>query len=371
MLNRRIDPCATVHGVGAVAAVPFTAQRAAGHQAHRHRRLSAQRALWVKELIDYSHSGSRTSASPPTATNTRSNGSRPSAARSPSRAASCDAIKNEPRRHRRWSPPCSTRRNCRSTTCRITRRSLQPQSDPGRQDHRRSRPTSFRRSRSSSTDQNQILLTSYSLDRQLRHLRTKNRRQGHRRPQGSEDQRRRGRTRSTSSRSARSASLGSLLTYANHDQDRRRPTAAIIWPEATITFKIAEVAPNYLETDFGTGVNKSLTVNTDVWKSLPAEVQKRDQGDRARSIATRSRKTRSTIADAVDEEVQGRRAARSSTLSNAEQTQMGDEDAQHRAEPGQGRRGKAKAIRPQDSSPPIWTRCAPPAKSRRAIGTRT
>jgi TRAP-type C4-dicarboxylate transport system substrate-binding protein len=67
--------------------------------------------------------------------------------------------------------------------------------------------------------------------------------------------------------------LGSLLTYAN--QIKTGVTdGCIIWPEATITFKIAEVAPHYLETDFGTGVNKSLTINTDVWKSLPAEVQK-------------------------------------------------------------------------------------------------
>jgi C4-dicarboxylate-binding protein DctP len=67
--------------------------------------------------------------------------------------------------------------------------------------------------------------------------------------------------------------LGSLLTYAN--QIKTGVTdGCIIWPEATITFKIAEVAPHYLETDFGTGVNKSLTINKDVWKTLPAEVQK-------------------------------------------------------------------------------------------------
>jgi C4-dicarboxylate-binding protein DctP len=67
--------------------------------------------------------------------------------------------------------------------------------------------------------------------------------------------------------------LGSLLTYAN--QIKTGVTdGCIIWPEATITFKIAEVAPHYLETDFGTGVNKSLTINKDVWKRLPPEVQK-------------------------------------------------------------------------------------------------
>ncbi len=67
--------------------------------------------------------------------------------------------------------------------------------------------------------------------------------------------------------------LGSLLTYAN--QIKTGVTdGCIIWPEATITFKIAEVAPHYLETDFGTGVNKSLTINKDVWKGLPPQVQK-------------------------------------------------------------------------------------------------
>ena len=67
--------------------------------------------------------------------------------------------------------------------------------------------------------------------------------------------------------------LGSLLTYAN--QIKTGVTdGCIIWPEATITFKIAEVAPHYLETDFGTGVNKSLTINSEVWKTLPPDVQK-------------------------------------------------------------------------------------------------
>lgn len=67
--------------------------------------------------------------------------------------------------------------------------------------------------------------------------------------------------------------LGSLLTYAN--QIKTGVTdGCIIWPEATITFKIAEVAPHYLETNFGTGVNKSLTVNKDVWNGLPPDVQK-------------------------------------------------------------------------------------------------
>jgi len=48
----------------------------------------------------------------------------------------------------------------------------------------------------------------------------------------------------------------------------------VIWPEATITFKLVEVAPYYLETDFGTGVNKSVTINKEVWAKLPDEVKK-------------------------------------------------------------------------------------------------
>jgi len=48
----------------------------------------------------------------------------------------------------------------------------------------------------------------------------------------------------------------------------------IIWPQAAITFKLVEVVPYYLETDFGTGVNKSLTINKEVWVSLPSEVQR-------------------------------------------------------------------------------------------------
>jgi C4-dicarboxylate-binding protein DctP len=49
--------------------------------------------------------------------------------------------------------------------------------------------------------------------------------------------------------------------------------ATVIWPEATITFKLVEVAPHYLETDFGTGVNKSVTINKEVWAKLPDEVK--------------------------------------------------------------------------------------------------
>ena len=67
--------------------------------------------------------------------------------------------------------------------------------------------------------------------------------------------------------------LGNLTSYYN-DMKTGVADGTVIWPEATITFKLYEVAPYYMETDFGTGVNKSITVNKDVWASLPAEVKK-------------------------------------------------------------------------------------------------
>ncbi|MCG6876984.1 MAG: C4-dicarboxylate TRAP transporter substrate-binding protein [Betaproteobacteria bacterium] len=67
--------------------------------------------------------------------------------------------------------------------------------------------------------------------------------------------------------------LGSLTSYYN-DMKSGVADGCVIWPEATITFKLVEVAPYYMETDFGTGVNKSVTVNKEVWASLPPDVQK-------------------------------------------------------------------------------------------------
>ncbi len=67
--------------------------------------------------------------------------------------------------------------------------------------------------------------------------------------------------------------LGSLVTYYNQIKTGATD-GAIIWPEAAITFKFAEITPYYLETDFGTGVNKSLTINKDVWNGLPDPVKK-------------------------------------------------------------------------------------------------
>jgi TRAP-type C4-dicarboxylate transport system substrate-binding protein len=66
----------------------------------------------------------------------------------------------------------------------------------------------------------------------------------------------------------------SNLTQQYNDLKAGVADGTVIWPEATITFKLVEVAPYYLETDFGTGVNKSVSVNKEVWASLPDEVRK-------------------------------------------------------------------------------------------------
>ncbi len=49
--------------------------------------------------------------------------------------------------------------------------------------------------------------------------------------------------------------------------------AAMLWPEAAGTFNIAEVAPYMLQADLGAVNSKTVTVNADVWASLPEEVQ--------------------------------------------------------------------------------------------------
>lgn len=67
--------------------------------------------------------------------------------------------------------------------------------------------------------------------------------------------------------------LGSLTSYYN-DMKTGVADGVLTWPEASITFKLVEVAPYYMETDFGTGVNKSIAVNKEVWAGLPPEVKK-------------------------------------------------------------------------------------------------
>jgi TRAP-type C4-dicarboxylate transport system substrate-binding protein len=49
--------------------------------------------------------------------------------------------------------------------------------------------------------------------------------------------------------------------------------AAMLWPEAAKTFKIAEVAPYMLKVDLGAVNSKTVTVNKDFWAKLPDEVK--------------------------------------------------------------------------------------------------
>lgn len=47
----------------------------------------------------------------------------------------------------------------------------------------------------------------------------------------------------------------------------------MIWPEASKTFKIVEVAPYMLKADLGAVNTKTVTVNADYWANLPDEVK--------------------------------------------------------------------------------------------------
>ncbi|WP_372840724.1 C4-dicarboxylate TRAP transporter substrate-binding protein [Phaeovulum sp.] len=49
--------------------------------------------------------------------------------------------------------------------------------------------------------------------------------------------------------------------------------AALLWPEAANTYKIAEVAPFMLRADLGAVNTKTVTVNADTWAKLPEEVR--------------------------------------------------------------------------------------------------
>ncbi len=48
---------------------------------------------------------------------------------------------------------------------------------------------------------------------------------------------------------------------------------AMLWPEAAVTFKMAEVAPYMLVADLGAVNTKTVTANKDYWDSLPDEVK--------------------------------------------------------------------------------------------------
>lgn len=48
---------------------------------------------------------------------------------------------------------------------------------------------------------------------------------------------------------------------------------AMLWPEAAVTFNMAEVAPYMLQADLGAVNSKTITANKDFWDGLPQEVK--------------------------------------------------------------------------------------------------
>lgn len=66
---------------------------------------------------------------------------------------------------------------------------------------------------------------------------------------------------------------GSLTSYYNNLQTGV-VSAAILWPEAAVSFKLAEVAPFMLKTDMGSVNSKVISANAESWKKLPDEVKK-------------------------------------------------------------------------------------------------
>ena len=136
---------------------------------------------------------------------------------------------------------------------------------------------------------------------------------------------------------------GSLVFYYN-DVKTGVADGAIIWMEAAITFKIGEVAPNYLKAGFGTGVNKAITVNLDFWKKLPGRGEGRAAGS-GRALSRSRRASHARYRRQVDQGLprQGRQDRR---FVGRRPAQMGDGSPQHRQELGR-RSGKAGAPRPQ------------------------
>lgn len=66
---------------------------------------------------------------------------------------------------------------------------------------------------------------------------------------------------------------GPLTTYYNNLQTGV-VNGAFLWPEAAVSFKIAEVAPYMLKADLGSVNTKVVTANAETWKRLPDEVKK-------------------------------------------------------------------------------------------------
>ena len=65
---------------------------------------------------------------------------------------------------------------------------------------------------------------------------------------------------------------GSLVSYYNKLKTGV-VDAAMLWPEAVVSFKIVEVAPYMLQADLGPVNSKAVTVNADAWAGLPDEVK--------------------------------------------------------------------------------------------------
>lgn len=65
---------------------------------------------------------------------------------------------------------------------------------------------------------------------------------------------------------------GGLTDYYNMVQTNVAD-GCMIWPEASVTFAIAEVAPYMLRADLGAVNSKTLTVNKNFWDGLDPEVQ--------------------------------------------------------------------------------------------------
>jgi TRAP-type C4-dicarboxylate transport system substrate-binding protein len=66
---------------------------------------------------------------------------------------------------------------------------------------------------------------------------------------------------------------GALTDYYNNVKTGVTE-GCVMWMEGAASFKLQEVAPYYVRVDFGTAVNKSLTVNKNTWAKLPDEVKK-------------------------------------------------------------------------------------------------
>ena len=136
---------------------------------------------------------------------------------------------------------------------------------------------------------------------------------------------------------------GSLVSYYN-DVKTGVADGAIIWMEAAITFKIGEVAPNYLKAGFGTGVNKAITVNLDFWKKLPDEVKGVLQEV---AVLYRDHVAQVTL-DIADKSTKAflAKGGKIVDLSDADRRKWAMDLPEHRQELGR-RSGKAGASRPQ------------------------